>query len=133
MKSVSNKTVKPFDAHASGVATGLDHFFSAAAARHDRWRNLVKAAQAWAERGGFSSANKNLDPSVYPDEILRKTASAIGEAEVFRFDLSDLQPAAFGATEGQGLWKLFQDFLKNPTDVDGIAQQMEAAAKKAYG
>jgi len=92
-----------------------------------------EAAQAWAERGGFSSANKNLDPEVYPDEILRKTASAIGEAEVFRFDLSDLQPAAFGATEGQGLWKLFQDFLKSPDDVDGIAQQMEAAAKKAYG
>jgi alpha-glucoside transport system substrate-binding protein len=92
-----------------------------------------EAAQAWAELGGFSSANKKLDTSVYPDEILRKTASAIGEAEVFRFDLSDLQPAAFGATEGQGLWKLFQDFLKNPNDVDGIAQQMEAAAKKAYG
>jgi ABC-type glycerol-3-phosphate transport system substrate-binding protein len=92
-----------------------------------------EAAQAWAERGGFSSANKNLDPSVYPDETLRQTASAISEAEVFRFDLSDLQPAAFGATEGQGLWKLFQDFLKNPNDVDGIAQQMEAAAKRAYG
>jgi ABC-type glycerol-3-phosphate transport system substrate-binding protein len=92
-----------------------------------------EAAQAWAERGGFSSANKNLDPSVYPDEILRETASAIGEAEVFRFDLSDLQPAEFGATEGQGLWKLFQDFLKNPNDVDGIAQQMEAAAAKAFG
>jgi ABC-type glycerol-3-phosphate transport system substrate-binding protein len=92
-----------------------------------------EAAQAWAELGGFSSANKKLDTSVYPDEILKKTASAIGEADVFRFDLSDLQPAAFGATEGQGLWKLFQDFLKNPNDVDGIAQQMEAAAKKAYG
>ena len=29
-------------------------------------------------------------------------------------------------------FKLFQDFLKNPSDVDGIASQMEAAADKAY-
>ena len=61
------------------------------------------------------------------------TAGAIGEAEVFRFDLSDLQPSAFGGTVGQGLFKLFQDFLKNPDDIDGITTQMEAAAAKAFG
>ena len=37
------------------------------------------------------------------------------------------------ATVGQGLFKLFQDFLKSPDDVDGITQQMEAAAAKAFG
>ena len=47
--------------------------------------------------------------------------------------MSDLQPAAFGATDGQGEWKLFQDFLTNPTDVDGIARQLESAAAQAYG
>ncbi len=91
-----------------------------------------EAAEAWAKRGGFSSANKNLDPSVYPDPILKTTASAIAEADTFRFDLSDLQPAAFGATVGQGLWKDFQDFLANPSDVDGTAQTMESQAKKAF-
>jgi len=92
-----------------------------------------EAAQLWAERGGFTSPNKNLDTSVYPDEITRATAGAVGEAEVFRFDLSDLQPSAFGGTVGQGLFKLFQDFLANPQDVDGIAQQMEDAAAQAFG
>jgi alpha-glucoside transport system substrate-binding protein len=92
-----------------------------------------EASEIWAKRGGFSSPNKKVDKSVYPDEIQRTTAGAIGEAEVFRFDLSDLQPSAFGGTVGQGLFKLFQDFLKNPSDIDGITQQMEAAAKKAYG
>ena len=91
-----------------------------------------EAAEAWAKRGGFSSANKNLNPDVYPDPILKKTASAIAEADTFRFDLSDLQPAAFGATVGQGLWKDFQDFLANPSNVDGTAQKMEADAKKAF-
>ena len=92
-----------------------------------------EASEIWAKRGGFSSPNKNVDASVYPDPIQRTTAGAIGEAEVFRFDLSDLQPAAFGATVGQGLFKLFQDFLQNPTDIDGITTQMEAAAAKAFG
>jgi len=77
--------------------------------------------------------NKNVDPSVYPDEITQTTAGALADVDTFRFDLSDLQPAEFGGTVGQGLFKLFQDFLKNPKDVDGIAQQMEDAASKAYG
>jgi alpha-glucoside transport system substrate-binding protein len=91
------------------------------------------AAAIWAERGGFSSPNKNLDTSVYPDEITQTTAGALAEAEVFRFDLSDLQPAAFGGTPGQGLFKAFTDFVANPDDIDGITQQMESDAQKAFG
>lgn len=92
-----------------------------------------EASEIWAKRGGFSSPNKNVDADIYPDAIQQTTAGAIGEAETFRFDLSDLQPSAFGGTVGQGLFKLFQDFLKNPDDVDGITTQMEAAAAKAFG
>jgi len=92
-----------------------------------------EAAEIWAGRGGFSSANTNVDPNAYPDPITQETATAVAEAEVFRFDLSDLQPSEFGATEGQGLWKLFQDFVANPDDIDGIAQQMERAASQAFG
>jgi alpha-glucoside transport system substrate-binding protein len=92
-----------------------------------------EAASIWVKRGGFSSPNQNVDENDYPDPIRKATATALASAETFRFDLSDLQPSAFGGTVGQGLFKLFQDFLANPDDVDGIAQQMEDAAKKAYG
>jgi alpha-glucoside transport system substrate-binding protein len=92
----------------------------------------TEAAEVWAERGGFSSPNKNLDVEVYPDEITKTTAGALAEAETFRFDLSDLQPAAFGGTPGQGLFKAFTDFVANPNDIDKITQQMEADAKKAF-
>jgi len=91
-----------------------------------------EAAEIWAGRGGFSSANTNVSEDAYPDPITAETATAIAEAEVFRFDLSDLQPSEFGATEGQGLWKFFQDFVQNPDDVDGIAEQMERAASRAF-
>ena len=56
----------------------------------------------------------------------------IAAREGLRFDLSDLQPAAFGATAGSGLWQAFQDFLANPADVAGAAAAMEAGAVHAY-
>ena len=91
-----------------------------------------EAAEIRAKGGGYSSANKNVDESAYTDPLLRKSSKAITDAEVFRYDLSDLQPAKFGATVGQGLWKDFQDFLRNPKDVDGITQKMESEAKRAF-
>jgi alpha-glucoside transport system substrate-binding protein len=90
------------------------------------------AAEIWAARGGFSSPNKNVDPSVYPDDITRTNATALAEAEEFRFDMSDLEPSAFGGTPGAGLFKAFTDFVAKPDDIDGITQQMEADAKKAF-
>ena len=92
----------------------------------------TEAAEIWAERGGFSSPHKDLDVEIYPDEITKTTAGALAEAETFRFDMSDLQPAAFGGTSGQGLWKAFTDFVANPNDIDKITQQMETAANKAF-
>jgi ABC-type glycerol-3-phosphate transport system substrate-binding protein len=91
-----------------------------------------EAAEIWAARGGFSSPNKNVDPDVYADEITRTTATGLAEAETFRFDMSDLQPSAFGGTPGQGLWKGFTDFVANPDNIDAVTQQMEADAKKAF-
>jgi alpha-glucoside transport system substrate-binding protein len=91
-----------------------------------------EAAEIWVRRGGFSSPNKGVPETAYQDPLLRSTATALANAQEFRFDLSDLQPSAFGGTVGQGEFKLFQDFLSNPSDVDGIAQQLEDAAAAAY-
>lgn len=91
-----------------------------------------EAGEVWAKRGGFSSGNKEIDPASYPDELTRTTATAIADAETFRFDMSDLTPPAFGGTAGQGMWKALQDFLEDPDDVDGAATALENAAKRAY-
>lgn len=91
-----------------------------------------ESAEIWVKRGGFATPNKNVDAANYPDPLLRKTSETMSGAETLRFDLADLQPSAFGATVGQGMWKLFQDLLKTPSDVDGIAQQLEAAAAEAF-
>jgi len=91
-----------------------------------------EAAAAWAKSGGFGTGNKKMSPSVYPDPITRATEAPLQTAKAVVFDMSDVQPASFGATAAQGEWGLFQDFLKNPKNVDGIASQLEAAAAKAY-
>jgi len=90
-----------------------------------------EAAAIWAQRGGFSSPNRNLDPATYRDDLTRSTATALAEAETFRFDLSDTQPSAFGATVGQGMWKILQDFLRNPNP-QATARRLEQAAAQAY-
>ncbi len=90
------------------------------------------AATLWAKRGGFSSPNKKVKASAYPDPITRGTATALAQAKVFRFDLSDLQPAAFGGTVGQGEFKLFQDFLGAPAKIDTVASALEKAAAAAF-
>jgi hypothetical protein len=90
-----------------------------------------RAAEVWIKRGGFVSANKKVPPSTYSDSILRKAAQDLTQARTFRFDMSDEQPVSFGGTPGQGEWKIFQDFLRNP-NVDETARALESAAVKAY-
>jgi len=92
-----------------------------------------EASEIWASRGGFASPNVNVDTSVYPDAIAAETAAALADAEILRFDMSDLAPSAFGGTVGQGEWKILQDFLNDPSDIKGTQQQLEKAAAKAYG
>ncbi len=98
-----------------------------------RYLATPAAATIWAKRGGYTSANKKVQGSAYGDVLNRKTALALALGKVTRFDMSDQQPAAFGSTVGQGEWKIFQDFLQNPKNVNGAAAALEKAAKKAYG
>ena len=102
-------------------------------------RELIKflatpeAAEVWAGLGGYISPNKNVDISAYTDPVDKRVAQALIDAgDSTRYDLSDLQPTAFGATTGQGIWGILTDFMNDPSDVDGTAQKLEAAAKAAY-
>ncbi|HEY2742623.1 MAG TPA: extracellular solute-binding protein [Gaiellaceae bacterium] len=91
-----------------------------------------QAAQIWAKLGGFGSGNKNVPASVYPDPITKATETPLAGASSVAFDMSDEQPAAFGATTGQGEWGIFQKFLQNPSSISSIQQQLESSAAKAY-
>jgi alpha-glucoside transport system substrate-binding protein len=102
-----------------------------AAKRLIRFLATPEAAEPWAKLGGFTSPNKRLDPAVYPDQTTRESASLLARSEIVRFDLSDLQPVSFAGTTGQGMWRIFQDFLQHPTDVEATARALEAARRAA--
>jgi alpha-glucoside transport system substrate-binding protein len=91
-----------------------------------------QAAEAYAKYGGFATGNHNVPASVYPDKISRSNAAAVSSATSIVFDMSDEQPGSFGATVGQGEWGLFQNFLRNPSNISGIQKQLESAAAAAY-
>jgi alpha-glucoside transport system substrate-binding protein len=91
------------------------------------------AAEIMASHGGFMSANRNLDPAAYPDDTSRSLASAVVNAEVLRFDLSDLTPQAFGGGTGAHMWVLLQDFLSTPVSPADMAQRLEQAAVRDFG
>jgi alpha-glucoside transport system substrate-binding protein len=95
-----------------------------------------EAAEAWASKGGFTSPNQNMSLDVYPDDISRRIAEGLIEASesgAFRFDMSDLQPAEFGATGGRGMFLRLQQFFENPDDAEGVARNLEKDAAAAFG
>jgi alpha-glucoside transport system substrate-binding protein len=91
-----------------------------------------EAASVWVKLGGFTSPNKSVDTADYPDDTSRQIAESLVGAKTFRFDMSDQAPSAFGGTPGSGEWKILIDFYNNPSDIQGTAKALEAAAASAY-
>jgi ABC-type glycerol-3-phosphate transport system substrate-binding protein len=105
---------------------------SEAAAQLIRYLATPQAANVWVELGGFTTPNQGIDASLYPSELLRQTGQQLQQAEVFRFDMSDLQPSEFGGTTGQGLFGALQEFVRNP-DPQATAEALEQDAAEAFG
>ncbi|HVL81880.1 MAG TPA: ABC transporter substrate-binding protein [Actinomycetota bacterium] len=92
-----------------------------------------EAAEIWAAKGGFGTPNQAVDANAYPDPIIRRTATALAEAETFRFDLSDLVPSELGGDLPGSMWGILQEFARDPSTVDQTAERLEARAAQAYG
>ena len=88
----------------------------------------ARAASVWVKRGAFTSPNRRVSSKLYEDAIRRRIATALARAQTFRWDLSELQPTGFGQVEP----KIFQDFLRNPGNVNVTASALERAAVQAY-
>jgi alpha-glucoside transport system substrate-binding protein len=87
------------------------------------------AQEIWAQRGGFLSPNKQVDLSAYPDDLTRKQAELLTQAEIYRFDASDLMPAAVGSS---AFFSGMVNYVAGD-DIDTVLQNIEQAAQDAYG
>ncbi|WP_424529541.1 ABC transporter substrate-binding protein [Sphaerisporangium viridialbum] len=93
----------------------------------------AEGGSVWAKNPGYLSPNRNVSPDNYPDDLTKQLAQTIISAgESVRYDMSDLAPSAFGGTDGKGEWKDLQDFLRNPKDIKGTQEKLEADAAKAW-
>ncbi|HTW98581.1 MAG TPA: ABC transporter substrate-binding protein [Acidimicrobiales bacterium] len=88
----------------------------------------------WAHLGGFTSPNKKVPLSDYPDAVTRADASELVDATSFVFSLDDLQNTSKGAWEKQ-LWADMLDFVRSPTsaEIKTLEPQMQSLAAKAWG
>ncbi len=87
-----------------------------------------EAQEIWVAQLGKLSANKRVNPQAYPNDLTRKAAEILVQAEVFRFDGSDLMPPAVGSG---AFWQGILDYV-NGADLDEVLQFIEAAADDAY-
>jgi alpha-glucoside transport system substrate-binding protein len=87
------------------------------------WLAGAEAQQIWVERGGFTSVNQEVSLDAYPDEVARRQAEQLIEAETFRFDLDD----AIGGSFQDALLSGVLRYLSNPGDLDGILSGIESS------
>lgn len=88
----------------------------------------AEAQQIWIARLKKLPINTQVDISVLENPIAEQSAQLLFAAEAFRFDGSDLMPAAIGAGE---FWTAVLDYVGG-ADVCEVLRRLEAAADEAY-
>jgi alpha-glucoside transport system substrate-binding protein len=86
------------------------------------------AHEIWAARGGFLSANRTIDTSVYPDDITRQIGEMLAQASAVRFDASDLMPEGVSSVFSTQVF----NFPGAPDSLDSILETIEAQAQESY-
>jgi alpha-glucoside transport system substrate-binding protein len=75
--------------------------------------------------GGWVSANSGVDLNLYTDPISKLSAEYLTKSDAtFRFDASDLMPAAVGAGEE---WKQMTAFFAENKSIDDVTAAIDAA------
>jgi alpha-glucoside transport system substrate-binding protein len=84
--------------------------------------------EAWVKTGGVLSANKNVSPDTYPDETGKRAAQDLANAEIIRYDASDLMPSSLN----DAFFKAVGQYLQNPDQLDTILKGLDDAQAQAY-
>lgn len=86
----------------------------------------AEAQSIWVGIGGAISGNTSV--TNYPDEISARSAEMLGQAEVFRFDASDLMPEAMN----NAFWSAVLEYTQNPGRLDEILAGLDETQSTAY-
>ncbi|RXG66186.1 extracellular solute-binding protein, partial [Candidatus Atribacteria bacterium 1244-E10-H5-B2] len=87
-----------------------------------------EAQEIWIGELGKLSANKRVNPAVYPDDLTRKAAEILVNASTFRFDGSDLMPGAVGSGS---FWTEILNYVSG-VPLKRVLMTIETTALDAY-
>ena len=76
----------------------------------------------WGAGGGWISPHREFDPANYANDIQRQIAEIGANADVLRFDASDLMPGAVGAGS---FWTGIVDWVGGQKDLDAVLTEIE--------
>ena len=86
-------------------------------------------AQAiWVKRGGATSANKEVDLSLYPNDVARASAKQLRDAHFFKVSADDQMPTVVE----NAFWKAALSYIQDPTQLGSILANVENTASQAY-
>lgn len=77
----------------------------------------------WAGLGSYISPHQQVSLEAYPDDITRRQAEILQNADILRFDGSDLMPGAVGTGT---FWSGIVDYV-NGQDLDTILEDIDAS------
>ena len=80
--------------------------------------------KSWAADGGWLSPRTAFDTSLYPDETTRKVGEIAANADVFRFDASDLMPTEVG---GGSFWAGMVEWTTGDKTTAEVTEEIEAS------
>jgi alpha-glucoside transport system substrate-binding protein len=124
-------TVNPeFEGSVTGGADLIVMFNDTPSARSlMRHLSSPEAQEVWVRRGGFTSVNRVVPLEAYTDPLARKAAEQVTEATTFRFDFDDV----WGGALQQAFWRGILNYVEDPTRLDAVLQDIEAAATTQRG
>lgn len=135
LKAGSDFNFFPFptiNAQDAGVTGGADVVVAMkntdAVQKFVKYLATAQAQSIWVKRGGFTSVNKSLDLSAYPDQVAQNSAKMLTSAPTFRFGAGDLMPPQVQ----QAWWKGMLTYIQNPGQLDTVLNDIESTAKQSY-
>jgi alpha-glucoside transport system substrate-binding protein len=87
------------------------------------WLSRGESVKTWGGEGSTLAPQNDFKPEWFANDIQRKAVEVVAQATSFRFDGSDLMPAAVGAGS---FWKGITDYVSGTIDLDTTLQEIDA-------
>lgn len=84
--------------------------------------------EIWIKELGELSSNRNTDPSLYTNPVMKKAWDVLSNAKVSRYDGSDLMPGEVGTGS---FWSGVLDYVSG-IPLETVLESIEASAVEAY-